>query len=135
MFTRRATCSPDGFFMLSLFVSDTRTVHVQYTHSTRLHVQYVYVYSCTRRGLCSCVLCTRTRTVVHVRSLTTLWKYGNIFVLSKVSIFERNKVQRCTFKVRKVLSKVHVLYTCTTLYTYSYDTSVLPTFHNPKVSC
>ena len=76
--------------MLSLFVSDTRTVHVQYTHSTRLHVQYVYVYSCTRRGLCSCVLCTRTRTVVHVRSLTTLWKYGNIFVLSKVSIFERN---------------------------------------------
>ena len=125
MFTRRATCSPDGFFMLSLFVSDTRTVHVQYTHSTRLHVQYVYVYSCTRLGLCSCVLCTRTRTVVHVRSLTTLWKYGNIFVLSKVSIFERNKVQRCTFKVRKYFRK----YTyCTRVQRCTRIHMILPSF-------
>ena len=82
-------------FLCSVFLYQ---ILVQYTYSTRTVHDYTYsTCTCTRRGLCSCVVCTvytytYSRTV-HVRSLTTLWKYGNIFValLSKVrvSIFER----------------------------------------------
>ena len=129
-------------FLCSVFLYQ---ILVQYTYSTRTVHDYTYsTCTCTAVHVedCVAVYCVH----VHVQSYTyVVWQlYGSteIFSYFRKYLFSSEILQRCTFKVRKYFRTfestfvhVRVLYTCTTLYTYSYDTSVLPTFHNPKVSC